>query len=62
MDINKIPRELREQIPPEFLDMLAQETQKPVFGEKTIEKHLSALCRQAAAEGAVLLKNEGVLP
>lgn len=63
MDINKITQELREQISPEFLDQLAQETQKPVYGEKSIEPHLPALCRQAAAEGAVLLKNErNVLP
>lgn len=59
MDINNIPKEILDQIPPEFLDnldQLMQETRKPVFGEKVIEEHLPALCRQAAAEGIVLLK------
>ena len=51
MDINNIPKEILDQIPPEFLDnldQLMQETRKPVFGEKVIEEHLPALCRQAA--------------
>ena len=41
------------------MDHLAQELNKPIFGEKTIEEHMPALCRRAAAEGAVLLKNQG---
>lgn len=59
MDSNQLPKELAEKVPPEFWDQLAQELNKPVYGEKTIEPHLPVLCRQAAAEGAVLLKNEG---
>ena len=47
-----------EDIPQELLDQLAQEMHKPVFGEKVIEEHMPALCRAAAAEGAVLLKNQ----
>lgn len=59
MNLEKIPQEVRKKIPPELLDHLAQELNKPIFGEKTIEEHMPALCRRAAAEGAVLLKNQG---
>lgn len=56
MDISRIPEEIRATLSPDFLDILAQDTGRPVFGEKDIEPHLPALSRQAAAEGAVLLK------
>ena len=63
MDISRIPEEIRATLSPDFLDILAQDTGRPVFGEKDIEPHLPALSRQAAAEGAVLLKNDnGILP
>lgn len=63
MDISRIPEEIRATLSPDFLDILAQDTGRPVFGEKDIEPHLPALSRQAAAEGAVLLKNDNaVLP
>ena len=39
-------------------DELAQEMRKTVLGEKAGEASLPALCRQAAAEGIVLLKNQ----
>lgn len=63
MDISRIPEEIRATLSPDFLDILAQDTGRPVFGEKDIEPHLPALSRQASAEGAVLLKNDNaVLP
>ncbi len=44
-------------------DELAQKTNQPVYGDKTTEPSLPGLCRQAAAEGIVMLKNEnGALP
>lgn len=49
MDISRIPEEIRATLSPDFLDILAQDTGRPVFGEKDIEPHLPALSRQASA-------------
>lgn len=46
----------------EHSDKLSQALNKTVLDEPTINEAMSATCRQAAAEGIVLLKNDGVLP
>ena len=59
MNLEKIPQEVREKLPPELLDHLAQELNKPIFGEKTIEEHMPALCRRARGRGSRAAEKPG---
>ena len=53
--------ENERKLPKHVLDELAQQTKKTVYGDKTVEASMPSLCRKAAAEGAVLLKNQGAI-
>ncbi|MCL2398896.1 MAG: glycoside hydrolase family 3 C-terminal domain-containing protein [Defluviitaleaceae bacterium] len=45
-----------------LLSQLTSKNETQVLGSKDIPKEFSQLCRRAAAEGIVMLKNDGLLP
>lgn len=54
------PGDIMDQV--ETVDQLAQTVNKSVLDQPREDPAMEALCRRVAAQGMVLLKNEGVLP
>lgn len=60
-----MPRKLekfRDSVLRKIVDRLSQSSSELEDPDPTLDPHLTALCREAAGEGIVLLKNDGVLP